>query len=102
MFFAKEVGKMSTVNLLNENIVSVIEESEREIIGEKITYRLYRIDFVEMTRFAISAVFGKEREICLLGSDVSAAEKIYDTVCRNTVTPCTLPCIIEDFCSEIY
>ena len=93
---------MSLIKTLNENNISVVEECEISFENEKITYRLYRINFIETTKYAISAKLKNECEICFLGSELSDAKVFYEKVCRNAVTPCTLPYVIEDFCKEKY
>ena len=93
---------MSSIKTLDQINVSVIEEREVSFENEKITYRLYRIDFIETTKFAISSKLQNEIEVCFLSSELSDSKVLYDAVCRNTVTPCTLSYIIEDFCKEKY
>ena len=98
----KEVEKMSSIKTLDKSNISILEEREVIFENEKITYRFYRIDFIETTKFAISVKLRNECEICFLGSEVSYSKVLYDLICRNAVTPCTLPYIIEDFCKEKY
>lgn len=93
---------MSSIKTLNENNISVVEECEVNFENEKITYRLYCINFIEMTKYAISANLKNECEICFLASELSDSRIIFDMVCRNAVTPCTLLYVIEDFCKEKY
>jgi hypothetical protein len=57
---------MSSIKLLEKNNHSVIEEREIGFENEKIKYRLYRIEFIEATKYAISADFRNEKEISFL------------------------------------
>jgi len=93
---------MSTVKILNRNNVSVVDERQADIEGKRISYIFYRFDFVKFKRFAIAIELEGEFEISFVGENEISAMKIYDSVCRNTVTPCTLDCVVEDFFREIY
>ena len=93
---------MSSIKLLEKNNLSVIEEREIGFENEKIKYRLYRIEFIEATKYAISADFRNEKEICFIGGELSDANVLYEIICRNAVTPCTLHYVIEDYCKENY
>ena len=93
---------MSSIKLLENSKISVIEEREVGFENENIMYRLYRIDFIETTKYAISANLKNENEVWLTGREFSKAKELYEMICRNVVTPCTLAYVIEDYCKEIY
>ena len=93
---------MSSIKLLEKNNISVIEERVVSFENEKITYRLYRIEFIEATKYAISADFRNENEICFIGDELSDANVLYEIICKNSVTPCTLAYVIEDHFKEKY
>ena len=93
---------MSSIKLLEQNKISVIEEREESFEDQKITYRLYRIDFIETTKYAVCVNLKNESEVCFLDSNLSEAKILYDKICRNAVTPCTLAYVIEDYFKEKY
>ena len=93
---------MSSIKLLENSKISVIEEHKVGFENENITYRLYRIDFIEATKYAISASLRNEAEVCLTGHGLSETKALYEAISRNAVTPCTLAYVIEDYCKEIY
>ena len=93
---------MSSIKLLETSKISVIEEREVGFENENITYRLYRVDFIEATKYAISASLRNESEVCLTGYGLSETKALYEAICRNAVTPCTLPYVVEDYFKENY
>ena len=92
---------MSDTYLLNKYNVSVIEQDEQILNGEKLTYRFYRVSFAEMIKYAIGIEFGDESEVCFSGSEASSSERLFEIVRKNTVTPCTLPYVVEDFFEDL-
>ena len=93
---------MTSIKLLEKINISLIKEQEVSTENENITYRLYCIEFIEATKYAIGADFRNENEICFVGGDLSNANELYEIICRNSVTPCTLAYIIEDHFKEKY
>ena len=93
---------MSSIKLLEKNKIALVEEREISFENEKLMYRLYRIDFIEATKYAISANLRNENEICLIEGELTEANVLYEIIVRNAVSPCTLAYVIEDHCKEKY
>ena len=89
---------MSSIKTLNGINISVVDECDVRVEEANVTYRLYRIEFIEVTKYAISASLKNENEICFLSSDVSESREFFRIICKNSVTPCTLSYVVEDFC----
>lgn len=70
------------------------------ILGEEIYYRLYVIRRAGKRRYAINITCGKECATCDFGRDRQQATEIYEMIVRNTVTPCALRDIAEDFAKQ--
>lgn len=68
--------------------------------------RLWRLrpDPLRMTQPAVYAV-GMEglgyRRLCCIGTDEDRAREIFDLLVRNTVTPCALGDVLEEFCDDL-
>ena len=70
------------------------------IIGDEIYYRLYLIRRAGIRFYAINITSAKESVSRTFGRDKRKAYEIYEKIVRNTVTPCSLADIAEDFAAE--
>ena len=88
---------MIDLHVTGRHIIAQIDERSSEEEGIKITYRLYCFDFARIKKYAVYAETSDSAEIVLVGDDKNQAEQIYHLICKNSVTPCTLCDIVEDF-----
>lgn len=77
--------------------VSVVKESDSELCGKRIVYRLYQVKFEDTVRYVVFVEYENEAEVCFAGADRKCAEELFGIVCANDVTPCSLCDIAEDF-----
>ncbi len=70
------------------------------ILGEEIYYRLYAIRRGTCCCYSVNITSGKESSTCSFGKDKGEAFRIYDKIVSNTVTPCSLRDIADDFNKE--
>ncbi len=70
------------------------------ILGEEIYYRLYKVKCGGKGGYAINITSGKESSTCFFGCNRFRAADIYEKIVRNTVTPCALRDIAEDFAKQ--
>lgn len=67
------------------------------VLDNEIYYKLYVIRRGGARLYAINVTAGKESSTCCFGKDRQSAMDIYSTIVENSVTPCTLCDIAEDF-----
>lgn len=77
-----------------------LEKDIINISGDEIYYRLFWVRSSGARYYAINVTRGKESSSCRFGNDKSSAYAIYNKIVKNTVTPCTLCDIAEDFAKE--
>ncbi len=70
------------------------------ILGDEIYYRLYYVRRGGCRRYIINITSGKESASCSFGRDKTEAVCAYEEIVKNTVTPCTLRDIAEDFAKK--
>ncbi len=74
-----------------------IKSDMLNILGEEIYYRLFEICRGGMCSYAVNVACGEESSTCDFGGDRERATDIYGKIVQNTVTPCTLCDIANDF-----
>ena len=72
------------------------------ILGDEICYRLYPVRRSGIRLYAINITSGKDSVSRTFGRDKRRANEMYEKIVRNTVTPCSLADIADDFASESF
>ena len=85
----------------NDNSISLVCSREGDICGEKTLYRLIKLDFFGREVYAVTVSFGKENAEVIVGESEENARKLFLSVYKNSVTPCTFLDIVSDFNSKI-
>ena len=76
--------------------ISVIKNASAEIEGMEVEYTLLSLGSGFRPVYAIEIKERDESRLSFFGTDKKRAVSIFDSVVKNTVTPCTLEDIAED------
>ena len=90
---------MQTTNPVDAEI-RVLQKESRTAETLQITYTFYRITTPTSTYYAAEIAAGEECDMQVLGSDSRRAEKLFEILVNETVTPCTLREILYDIETE--
>lgn len=90
---------MHTRNSVDAEI-RVIQQECRTAEALQITYTFYKIVTPSTTYYAVEIAAADERDMQVLGSHSLRAEKIFEVLVNETVTPCTLREILYDIETE--
>lgn len=74
-----------------------LKEDRSKVRHISLRYELNAIKVGGRRCYAITVDSGYDRCTCCFGEDKKAAMEMYRTIVENTVTPCTLHDIAEDF-----
>lgn len=62
-----------------------------------LVYELRAVRTEDGVLLSVSVKFGKDTTVCLFATRIGDVLRFYKTVVQNTVTPCTLQDVAEDF-----
>lgn len=78
----------------------MIRKNYKDVLGSKVYYRLYRIHRIESCFYLINVTYCNESCSWHFGKNKLDAFKMFNKIVKNSVTPCTLKYIAQDFSSK--
>lgn len=76
--------------------IRVTQREQRNIKTTQITYALYRVVTNLATYYAVEVSAANEHDMRMLGENCERAEKLFEILVNETVTPCTLRDVLHD------
>jgi len=74
-----------------------IKETCGEVLGNKVYYRLYCVRRIDRCYYMINVAYCNENSSWCFGKNKQAALRMYNKIVKNSVTPCTLKYIAQDY-----